>query len=75
MFGLKLLKTNTLFSVFVILSAALVLSGSVLAPSAGAPVVASVLWIAAAAVFLGLWVGVAVELSRRYYRGDTLRGR
>ena len=69
MLGLKNLTFDKLTTVFMVISAAMVVfaaSGSIGSPST----VMLFIWIVAALVLIGVWIAVAVELFKRFFGGN-----
>ena len=70
MLGLKNLTFDTLTTVFMVISAAMVIfaaSGSVGSPST----VMLSIWIVVALVLIGVWIAVAVELFKRFFGANN----
>ena len=68
MLGLKNLTFERLTTVFMVISAAMMifaLSGSIASPST----TMLFIWIVAALVLIGVWTAVAVELCKRFFFG------
>ena len=69
MLGLKNLTFERLTTVFMVISAAMMifaLSGSVGSPST----TMLFIWIVVALVLIGVWIAVAVELFKRFFGGN-----
>lgn len=75
MLGLKNLTMDRLTTVFMVISAAMMifaLSGSI---SGSASTTMLFIWIAVALVLIGVWIAVAVELYKRFFGGGRDEGR